>query len=229
MRNLKKFETEEEIIAWRKSTEYAFPNLCLVGTSVRYNVSTLLGVFIQHIDGTLYSMADWTSMGFAKEEANGVAVSDIRASFVISKGFASNYCQWSEETLTPVEGLTMYSDSKTAMLDYNGAENTDIIMSSVNSIATTNCANYTFPNGQKGYLPALGEWVVAYEHKEAISEAMSLIGGFSIETRYAQWSSTQSAAGVMWSYHYGSNSSNRVAKSSEFYTRPFGTINITEV
>ena len=74
-----------------------------------------------------------------------------------------------------------------AKLDFAGKSNTDKIIAQLgtgNAPAAEYCSNYIFPNGQKGYLPALGEWQIAYDNKTEIDACMSLIGGTSIYTDY---------------------------------------------
>ncbi len=72
----------------------------------------------------------------------------------------------------------MLTDSvPTARTDYSGAENTLKIASISTSGAAYSCANFTFPNGHKGYLPAFGELYIVYSNMTNISSAMNLIGG----------------------------------------------------
>ena len=83
-----------------------------------------------------------------------------------------------------------------------------------------------FPNGQKGYLPAYGEWSVAYSYKAAITEAMSLIDGIPImeESNY-HWASTQFSAKQAWNYGWTSGGYYiQNAKSKTYYVRPFTTL-----
>ena len=48
-------------------------------------------------------------------------------------------------------------DKQEALGDYNGYENTLEIVKTDTSGAAFNCASYVFPNGETGYLPAVGE------------------------------------------------------------------------
>jgi hypothetical protein len=204
MKYLRKFNTAEELSAWQSSSEYAKPNVVLADGVISYNLPKL-GVYIQHINGTLYDEAGWISGGFGNDAANGVAVIDSRASFVIAKTNIT-FMEWASNYLQAVDGVLLTSDRDTAKADYKGAENTKLIVAGYDTgKAAYSCANYEFPNGQKGYLPALGEWVVAKSYKDAIDEAVLLIGGDAIAEK-AHWSSTQQGSQTAWTHNWASAS-----------------------
>ena len=158
------------------------------------------GVYIQHVNGALYTESEWTAGGYANSDANGVVIlSETIPAFVIAKTDASSYTlQWGGYGKT-VPDIVTSTSSATAVLDYDGAGNTPKI---IEYLAGTNdgyvdgapaaeaCAAFTFPNGKKGYLPALGEWQGAYNNKSTVVSAMALIGGTAI-TNNNHWSSTQ--------------------------------------
>lgn len=157
------------------------------------------GVYIQHVNGSLYTESEWTTGGYANSDANGVAVLGSDVSFLIAKEDASSSAiAWGgyNKTITEIVTATKFAE---ATLDFDGYGNTPKIIEQCagytnNSVtgapAAEACAAYTFPSGQKGYLPALGEWQNAYNNKSAVVSAMSLIGGAAIQNdRY--WSSTQ--------------------------------------
>lgn len=196
MKYLRKFETEADALMFVK------PNVVLVEDTgaVLYNVDSS-GVYIQHIDGTLYTTDEWTAGGFTSDLANGVAVGDTACSFVIAKTDAyDRTIKWGSNTSSAISGVMLTSDSATAKTDYAGASNTELIAAT--SGAAYECANYAFPNGATGYLPALGEWAVAYANKSAINAAMALIEGTAISDAY-YWSSTQLAANFAWFLSWG--------------------------
>lgn len=204
MKYLRKFNTAEELSAWQSSSEYAKPNVVLANGAVNYNIPKL-GVYIQHINGTLYDEAGWISGGFGNDAANGVAVIDSRASFVIAKTNIT-FMEWASNYMQAVDGVLLTSDRDTAKADYKGAENTKLIVAGYDTgKAAYSCANYEFPNGQKGYLPALGEWVVAKSYKDAIDETVLLIGGDAIAEK-AHWSSTQQGSQTAWTHNWASSS-----------------------
>lgn len=200
------------------------PNVVLVGDEARilYNVEPPKGVFIQHIDGNLYTTDEWSAMGFAKDEANGVAIISDNAKFVIAKTSLETM-GWSSDISNAVEGVVLTTDSTTAKTDYAGAANTALIAVDDTSGAALACANFTFPNGAKGYLPALGEWVDACAYKVDVDAAMALIGGTSLAEVYAYWSSTQYSAGKAWRLYWKNDVTTSYAdKSSKApYVRAF--------
>lgn len=181
------------------------------GTSCTGNISMnyveTTDVYIQHIDGTLYTPEDWASKGFANEKANGVAVvRPISSSFVIAKANGP-YLAWGGYDTT-ITGIVTSTSKSTAVLDNDGAGNTPKIIEQLAGVtdsqgvtgapAAEYCKNYTFPNGKTGYLGALGEWQAAYNNKTKVNSAMSLIGGTSFNTSSYYWSSTQYSSIYSW-------------------------------
>lgn len=176
-------------------------------------------IYIQHIDGTLYTTDDWTSGGYTNEQANGVAVvRPISGSFVIAKEESSSKLAWGGDSKTITDIVTS-NTSSVAVLDNDGSGNTPKIIEQCNGYtsrevtgapAAEYCASYTFPNGKTGYLGALGEWQAAYNNKTKVNSAMSLIGGTSFKTSSYYWSSTQYSNINSWVLHwsYGSSGSN---------------------
>lgn len=187
MKYLRKFATEAEYNAFAES-EYESPNVSLLADSgvVKYNL--LLGTFIQHIDGTLYTTDKWAANGFSSELANGVAVCTPQASFVIAKNDVPGTFAWGGYNKA-VSGVLMSTDKALAQQDYDGLGNTSKITEQLKGITADNiegapaaeaCESFMFPNGKMGYLPAAGEWAVAYKNKEEVDEALALIGGSAL-------------------------------------------------
>lgn len=191
------------------------------------------GVYIQHVNGSLHTEAEWTAGGYANSDANGVAIlSETIPAFVIAKEDASSSTlRWGGYNKT-VPDIVTSTSSATAVLDYDGAGNTSKI---IEYLAGTNdgyvdgapaaeaCAAYTFPNGKKGYLPALGEWQGAYNNKTAVVSAMTLIGGTAIQSNY-YWSSTQYSSNSSWSLGWGNGPLNRNLKGTSGYVRAFAAL-----
>lgn len=191
------------------------------------------GVYIQHVNGSLHTESEWTSGGYANSDANGVAIlSETVHAFVIAKQDASSsILRWGGYGKT-VPDIVTSSSSATAVLDYDGAGNTPKI---IEYLAGTNdgyvdgappaeaCAAYTFPSGQKGYLPAFGEWKCAYDNRTAVVSAMTLIGGTVIKNDY-YWSSTQYSSGYSWVLYWFTGTLDYVYKSNSRYVRAFATL-----
>lgn len=97
-----------------------------------------------------------------------------------------------------INGCATITLDVTAKTDYQGRKNTDAIIAQLGAstqYAAIYCRNYTFKNGKKGYLPALGELYEAYLNKSEVDACMSLIGGKALYdssiSNYVKWSSTQ--------------------------------------
>ena len=191
------------------------------------------GVYIQHVNGSLHTEAEWTAGGYANSDANGVAIlSETVPAFVIAKEDASSSTlRWGGYNKT-VPDIVTSTSSATAVLDYDGAGNTPKI---IEYLAGTNdgyvdgapaaeaCAAFTFPNGKKGYLPALGEWQGAYNNKTAVVSAMTLIGGTAIRADY-YWSSTQSNSYCSWTLHWSIGRLINGNKNDYIYLRAFAAL-----
>lgn len=178
------------------------------------------GVYIQHIDGNLYTSDQWSTKGYANDKANGVAVISDEAQFTISKtDLNPSKGQWSSNT-TSTAGAYTTTNQSLAETDYDGKTNTAKITGGVALL----CANYEFPNGEKGHLPSLGEWVIAYRNKGAIVEALNLIGGDSISESNYLWSSTQYDYHNSWLFFWKKGSVGNDEKKYQYLARAFGVL-----
>ena len=192
------------------------------------------GVYIQHVDGSLHTEAEWTAGGYANGDANGVAIlSETVPAFVIAKKDASSSTlKWGGYGKI-ITDIVITTSSATAVLDYDGIGNTPKIIEQldgytdskgvVGAPAAEACAAYTFPNGKKGYLPALGEWQGVYNNKTAVRSAMTLIGGTAMEIYY-YWSSTQYKDGFSWTLDWNDGGLVSYDKSVYTYVRAFATL-----
>lgn len=156
-------------------------------------------IYIQHIDGTLYTTDEWTTGGYANDQANGVAVVCASTSFVIAKESLGKMA-WSTSGLD-VTDIVSSSTSSVAFLDFDGEGNTNKIISQgiergVTTPAATACANYTFANSKKGYLGAIGQWKIIKDNMSIIKTTINLIGGTSVDVWC--WSSTEYNSSQVW-------------------------------
>lgn len=224
MKYLKLFQTQEEYDAFLESEAYVIPNVSLVkgSNSIKYNV--LLGVFIQHVDGSLYTTDDWIGGGFANDKANGVAVITPNASFVMAPNRLSGK-QWSSDTSTVVNGVAVASTAGDAALDLDGKSNTAAFIAEnagTSTAAAPSCANYVFPNGANGYLPSLGELKIAHAHKDEVDAALTVIGSTAASEF---WSSTQASADKAWTLNWKTGAAASKTKSySDKLVRPFTSL-----
>jgi hypothetical protein len=191
------------------------------------------GVYIQHVNGALYTESEWTAGGYVNSDANGVAIlSETVPAFVIAKDDVNSFMiRWGGYDKT-VPDIVTSTSSATAILDYDGAGNTPKI---IEYLAGTNdgyvdgapaaeaCAAFTFPNGKKGYLPALGEWKGAYNNNTAVVSAMSLIGGTAIKSGH-YWSSSQSNSYSSWYLYWNNGNPDLDSKNTYGYVRAFAAL-----
>lgn len=238
MKYLREFATEAEYEAAERSPLESY--VSLAGTVVKYDKGMPAGVYIQHINGKLYTTADWSAAGYAKEDANGVAFVDARASFVVAKEDAIYKsgpdvgAQWSTESVF-IEGVSA-ADASYGTWEgcFNGQQDTKILVESGLSPAADACASYTFPNGTKGYLPSIGEWQVYVDNESVAQEALKLIGAagrlISPYTASYYWSSTQkSTKSPAWAWAYASRMgiqtiSKTTVDTTQGYVRAFGAL-----
>lgn len=215
MEYLRKFETEADV------DMSVVPNVVLVGDTGKVIYNAFNGVFIQHIDGSLYTTDEWTAGGFANDQANGVAVGTGAAKFVIAK--IGRNMAWSSNTMSEVEGVLLTNLAAEAEADTDGKGNTEKILATDTGGAVYFCANYEFPNGKMGYMPALGELKLAFQFKTDINAALTLIGG---DTLSQVWASTQYTYYQSWTT--GNKTTYSATYSSKSNTgmqaRPFTTL-----
>lgn len=142
------------------------------------------GIFIQHIDGSLYLKEEWVSLGFSKNKANGIAVVSNWARFVLAKEDASSHSPWGNLTDTSGCSLVETQYRHVAELDFNGYGNQEYAESNGKlSTAYNLCKNYVFPNGKNGYLPAYGEMNLIRENADLVVELNDLIGGDEFKSK----------------------------------------------
>lgn len=196
----------------------------LVSQSVKSTSSTCTcnyiektDIYIQHIDGTLYTTDEWTDGGYDNSQANGVAVVCASTSFIISKKSLGKMA-WST-SLFDVTDIVSSSVSSIAFLDFDGEGNTAKIISQgielgITTPAATACADYTFANGKKGYLGACGQWKIIKDNMSIIKTAINLIGGNSVDAWY--WSSTEYSSGAVWANGQGTQISSHSKTRSDW-------------
>lgn len=227
---LKAFDTIEERDAFKETIPANTPAVLLVRPSdVEYYARWVInGVFIQHINGTLYTTEEWMAGGFTNDQANGVAVGDNEHDFVISKTLASTSIQWGGQG-TQIEGIMTASSSSDAKTDFKGEKNTDAIIAALGGNEGTPYAakvakEYMFPNGKRGYLPAMGELVMILRYKSAINAALEAIGGEQILYSGSDWSSTQATSNNSFYMFWQNSATTSAIKNNKYRVRAFCSV-----
>lgn len=175
---------------------------------------------IQHVDGTLYTQPQWESRGFLQSDANGVAVVSKNIAFVIAKNNLGEL-SWSLG-----EGAMSGTATENPMSDFDGKGNTERMLHLDSGGAIYSCANYVFPNGQRGYLPALGELSILQNFETTINRLLKLIGGEGFGS-LQYWSSSQASAEK--AYFWTGSVMASLGKNYIKYVRPFTTIETVTV
>ena len=143
-----------------------------------------IGIYIQHIQGQLYTEEEWKTNEFTPEDANGVALVSVSNNFVVSK----NDLIESNVTLKTSEDIDIHtcSSSIEASTDYNGNLYTEILAAydGKSNSAAVIAKNYTFPDGSTGYLPAAGELMLVWQNVSTINQLFNLIDGDIITNDY---------------------------------------------
>lgn len=180
-------------------------------------------VYIQHIDGTLYTTDEWTAEGYANDQANGVAVVCVSASFVVAKSDVGQY-NWHSNTTTALE-IIKTSNKAALVLDKDGLSNTTIMLKTDVSGAAYQCSKYVFPNGKTGYLPSYGEMTILSNNYSKISSALSVIGANSMTVNGSSyWVSAQYSNTNAWQLNCTNGLSGTYSKASETKVRAFTTL-----
>lgn len=220
MKYLRKFLTTAEFDAYLNSSSYVRPNVSLIEETGMIMYDVVKGVFVQHVDGRLFTIDEWQSNGYSSSQANGVAVCSPEANFVIAKDDLPK-AAWSSNQESLITAIGAVGNPKN---DYSGAANTVAMIENGTSGAAHDCANYVFPNGLNGYLPSFGEFTIATKYKTKVIAAMSLIEGTAIQTTVTYWTSTQQSATQAWRAQFGTPSESSISKYNLLVLRPFQTL-----
>lgn len=223
---LKEFATQAEYDAFVESGQMKKPNVSYIEEtlSVEYKKPIQYGVFIQHIDGTLLTEEQWQSKGYSNDLANGVAVVDEMASFVIAKVDVMSKVSWGPTS--SVHGV-MYPTLESAIRDTNGYANTERMKG--NSNMAKLCAEYIFPNNAFGYVPAAGELYLVYsKYYSEVDACLAIIGERFNASFPIYWSSTESSHEKAWVFRIDTNVMEPYSKSLWNITtvRAFTKLNI---
>lgn len=158
--------------------------------NVTIAVTVNTGIYIQDINGNLYTSDTWDTANNAN--ANGVAVVLDTCRFVILS-YENSSAKWASSASVNLSAINKTS-ANNAKADYNGASNTTTMLTSsyckASGCAAYICANHTSKRGKTGYLGAAGEMYAVYQNRTAINNLLSLIGGTTISTNY-YWTSDQ--------------------------------------
>lgn len=150
------------------------------------------GAFIQDTTGKLWTAEEWDGSA----TPNGIAVRDRNSGpsegILLAIKSSLNYQRFSTKYIAlPVAGCDIIS----AIKDYEGYEHTQAYLSQSSYLPALNeCVDYRFPDGQSGYLGAVGEIRLIYLNRAEIEKCFSALGMTfpSMPNTEYVWSSTPS-------------------------------------
>lgn len=168
-----------------------------------------VSVYIQHIDGTLYSVDEWESAGYSKELANGVAVNSVSTGFVLASSITNNIRWGDDGDINGVPSYYRYSDD--IFLYYDGQDYTEKIISTLGNgaVAAQACVDSICPAGYNGYLASMAQFALLSRAKNEINNALGKIGHDSItkdiSTYSGPWTSILSSRSAAYLYQPNAN------------------------
>lgn len=229
MIHLKNFATEADYEAFVASGEMKKPNVSYVEetSGVHYTKALKKGVFIQHIDGTLYTQDEWGALGLEESVANGIAVSTDKAAFVVAKSMLNSSEEW-RPSYVLLKNVGQGDDATAAREDIKGVANTKAMLEVENAGAAYACHNYIFPDGKTiGYLPSAGEFSELCSNITAVDAALLMLGKNKLSSN-GYWSSTQKSQKDAWVCYVGFSDSvgsfSGWEKSQRQLVLPFGAL-----
>ena len=223
MKYLKEFATEAEYEAYVAGTSFVRPNASFVQETATMHYTDILkpGVYIMHTDGGVYTKDQWIERGFAKSEGFGIVVNDAKAKIIIPKTYYRQLKWMSVDSM--IEGIATTTQYEEAITDYNGQQNTAIMLETGKSAAANSIASFTSPLGASAYIGAAGEWKVAHQYLSEINYIISNhIGGDRLG-QFNEWTSTQYSENRAWifSQTYSDYFSSMMKTYDIVYVRPF--------
>ena len=150
-------------------------------------------VMILHVNNTFYTKDQWEEYNIDESQLVGFAVSDGTNKIVLAPSI-SEYMKWGTANLDVDYAFTAEYDD--ASKDFEGYTNTMAILYAlkIGRLSSAQSAvwasSYIFANGNKGYLPGMGELMLIYEHKDEFDVLFKLFNETTfLEGEY--WSSTE--------------------------------------
>lgn len=174
------------------------------------------GVYIFNNKGEFVTSDSWNSVNNDKVVGIALITNNTKALIALNNAKNGQKVVWGPDGF--VNGVVAtesnYSNAipGRAESDYDGRGNTNkmlITLSPTEETALYVAASYVFPNGETGYLPALGQLIDAFNNKEAINNALGKVGGIELADDW-YWTSTQHYLNYrIWSYGGFDSNNNR--------------------
>lgn len=163
------------------------------------------GVYIYDKDNNRYTKEEWALSSKEISDVCGIGISTDTNSFMVSTNKSGvNYAFGGQGTLISNVPMLDTDTTQNIYIATHGFIYTDVIISQLgtgNAPAEEYAKTYVFGNGQRGYLPSLGELTTLYSYKTQVEEilhtlGLSLWGDISIQTCTQQGASV--SATLYW-------------------------------
>lgn len=129
------------------------------------------GIYIQHVDGGLYTKENWSNKGYSNDLCNGIALVD-KVCFVIATEYIGTF-SWGKNGRVDNVFAQNSSYMETVKKDYWGRENQNAYLeydTSNENYAFNKANSYLFKNGQNGYVGGAGEFFLISLYANEINE-----------------------------------------------------------
>lgn len=181
------------------------------------------GIYIQHVDGGLYTKENWSNKGYSNDLCNGIALVD-KVCFVIATEYIGTF-RWGKDGEIDNIFAQDSSNMGTIKKDYWGRENQNAYLeydTSNTDYAFNKANSYLFKNGQNGYVGGAGEFFLISLYANEINECLLMVGGTIMSNR--MWTSTRNTK-FTYSWYYDINIQgdhlDTGSRGSSRYVRPF--------
>ena len=161
-------------------------------------------------------VASKTPIGVVFDRANRLAI-----------GLEESRQYWSYPNYFDVPGLSNIKSSSTATADWQGKNNTRVVLEFCKANGKS-CSAFEYVNSYKTegtiagdwYLPAMGELNAIYGNKDVLNIALGKIGGTKLGTDF-YWSSSEDSTNSAWRLSFGTGGVYNGSKGSDnIYVRP---------
>ena len=133
---------------------------------------------------------------------------------------------WSDSLNVPA--LADYSSSSEITADWQGKNNTRLVLEYCTTQFGWSCYAFEYVDGYKTdgtgygewYLPAMGELNAIYDSMEVLNTALEKVGGIKLPTDDYHWSSTENSSYNAWGLNFDSSRLLANKKNNNYYVRP---------
>jgi len=186
-------------------------------------------LFIQDINGKLWTISDWDN----SVTPNGIAIKVNDGYSVMALDTLSGSYQISSDKKFEAPDMPIFSTAAAAIQDVDGFSNTQLMASlygDSTDYAVGTSMNYTFPNGENGYLPSAGELNIVLDNLDYAEQLLALCNGMSLSdgafitsTRGVDFSNGQVS---YWFWTKSNGWINWAGIDGMFTVRPFYKLNV---